>query len=231
MYVDNWSNPTTPPQLELFRNDGTRIAALLKNDVADPQHPYAKYAAAHAADEFGTLTAADGDDAALQRAQAGRFDPEALSGRRHRCTAARPRRRSSARGEHRGNSDQYWRSTATWCSRSTTAARRPRRGLRRRAVRQAGHGGSGRPAERRRLAEGAAWVDPARIGVYGWSNGGYMTLMLLARRPTVQRCGAAGAPVTDWGLYDTHYTERYMGLPQDNADGYRERACWRTSTD
>ena len=50
------------------------------------------------------------------------------------------------------------------------------------------------------------WVDAARIGVYGWSNGGYMTLMLLAKRPDDYACGVAGAPVTDWALYDTHYT-------------------------
>ena len=66
------------------------------------------------------------------------------------------------------------------------------------------------------------WVDPARIGVYGWSNGGYLTLMLLARAPQRFACGVAGAPVVDWALYDTHYTERYMGHPRDNADGYAQ---------
>jgi len=66
------------------------------------------------------------------------------------------------------------------------------------------------------------WVDGTRIGVHGWSNGGYMTLMLLARASEDYACGVAGAPVTDWALYDTHYTERYMGLPDDNVDGYRD---------
>ena len=66
------------------------------------------------------------------------------------------------------------------------------------------------------------WVDGQHIGVYGWSNGGYMTLMLLAKASNAYTCGAAGAPVTDWGLYDTHYTERYMDLPKDNVAGYRE---------
>ena len=47
-----------------------------------------------------------------------------------------------------------------------------------------------------------------------------MTLMLLARAPDDYACGIAGAPVTDWALYDTHYTERYMGLPDANPDGY-----------
>jgi dipeptidyl-peptidase-4 len=64
------------------------------------------------------------------------------------------------------------------------------------------------------------WVDPARIGVQGWSNGGYMTLMLLAKASDTYACGVAGAPVTDWGLYDSHYTERYMNLPANNTKGY-----------
>ena len=66
------------------------------------------------------------------------------------------------------------------------------------------------------------FVDPERIGIYGWSYGGYMTLMLLAKHSEVYACGVAGAPVTDWALYDTHYTERYMDLPKDNIEGYRE---------
>src|SRR5690606_160038 len=60
VYVDSWSNTRTPPQLELYRADGTRIAALLDNDPADPAHPYARHMAAHLPTEFGTLTAADG---------------------------------------------------------------------------------------------------------------------------------------------------------------------------
>jgi dipeptidyl-peptidase-4 len=64
-------------------------------------------------------------------------------------------------------------------------------------------------------------VDPARIGVYGWSYGGYMTLFALLREPDLFRAGVAGAPVTDWRNYDSIYTERYMGLPSENADAYR----------
>jgi dipeptidyl-peptidase-4 len=64
------------------------------------------------------------------------------------------------------------------------------------------------------------WVDDARIGVHGWSNGGYITLMLLARSRGAYACGVSGAPVTDWALYDTHYTERYMDHPAANPEGY-----------
>jgi dipeptidyl-peptidase-4 len=76
-------------------------------------------------------------------------------------------------------------------------------------------------------AAGARWltsrpdVDGARIGVYGWSYGGYMALLCLLKAPDLFHAGVAGAPVTDWDGYDTHYTERYMGTPQDNPEGYR----------
>jgi dipeptidyl-peptidase-4 len=63
-------------------------------------------------------------------------------------------------------------------------------------------------------------LDPERAGVWGWSYGGYMTLMLLGRAPEAFRVGVSVAPVVDWRGYDTHYTERYLGRPQDNAAGY-----------
>jgi dipeptidyl-peptidase 4 len=65
------------------------------------------------------------------------------------------------------------------------------------------------------------YVDPARIGITGGSYGGYMTLEALFNAPDVFKAGISDAPVTDWKLYDTIYTERYMGKPQDNADGYK----------
>ncbi|WP_309643413.1 S9 family peptidase [Phenylobacterium sp.] len=64
------------------------------------------------------------------------------------------------------------------------------------------------------------YVDPARIGITGWSNGGYMTMMVLTAENSPYAAGVAGAPVVDWSLYDTHYTERYMGTTADNAAGY-----------
>ncbi|HEX3432078.1 MAG TPA: DPP IV N-terminal domain-containing protein [Rhizomicrobium sp.] len=64
-------------------------------------------------------------------------------------------------------------------------------------------------------------MDMARVGVFGWSFGGYFSAMATMRRPDVFAAGIAGAPVVDWQDYDTYYTERYMGLPAANADGYR----------
>ncbi len=64
------------------------------------------------------------------------------------------------------------------------------------------------------------FVDPDRIGITGWSYGGYMTIHSLLLAPDVFKVGVAGAPVTDWHNYDTIYTERYMGLPEENKKGY-----------
>lgn len=66
------------------------------------------------------------------------------------------------------------------------------------------------------------YVDPSRIGIWGWSYGGYMTLYSILNAPDVFKAAVAVAPVTDWKLYDTIYTERYMGTPQENPEGYKD---------
>lgn len=75
-------------------------------------------------------------------------------------------------------------------------------------------------------ADGVGWLvdqglaDAQRVGIYGWSYGGYMAVMCLTRAPETFIAAVAGAPVTAWDGYDTHYTERYMGTPQSNPEGY-----------
>ena len=66
------------------------------------------------------------------------------------------------------------------------------------------------------------YIDSTRMGIWGWSYGGYMTLYTLTHAPDAFKCGAAGGPVTDWKFYDSIYTERYMRTPEANPDGYRE---------
>ena len=74
--------------------------------------------------------------------------------------------------------------------------------------------------------DGVRWLvaqgltDPERVGIYGWSYGGYMSAMALARAGDTFKAAVSGAPVTHWDGYDTCYTERYMGTPQSNPDGY-----------
>ena len=68
-------------------------------------------------------------------------------------------------------------------------------------------------------------LDRTRVGVFGWSFGGYLATLAVMLRPDVFRAAVAGAPVTDWSLYDTAYTERFMKLPADNAEGYRRTSA------
>jgi dipeptidyl-peptidase 4 len=72
------------------------------------------------------------------------------------------------------------------------------------------------------IAQG--FVDPKRIGLYGWSYGGYMTLYTITHSPGLIKAAIAGAPVTNWRNYDSIYTERYMGLPEDDEQGYQASA-------
>ncbi|HET6286511.1 MAG TPA: prolyl oligopeptidase family serine peptidase, partial [Amycolatopsis sp.] len=67
-------------------------------------------------------------------------------------------------------------------------------------------------------------VDADRVGISGWSYGGYLAALAVLRRPDVFHAGVAGAPVTDWSLYDTHYTERYLGLPQEETAAYEHNS-------
>jgi len=67
-------------------------------------------------------------------------------------------------------------------------------------------------------------IDPTRVGIRGWSYGGTLAALAALRRPDRIRCAVVGAPVTDWRLYDTHYTERYLGHPDDAPDAYRRSA-------
>ena len=69
---------------------------------------------------------------------------------------------------------------------------------------------------------------PQRIGLYGWSYGGYMTLYTITHAPGLIKAAIAGAPVTNWRNYDSIYTERYMGLPEDDEEGYK-RSVARSS--
>ncbi|MEV7554445.1 alpha/beta fold hydrolase [Amycolatopsis sp. NPDC089917] len=67
-------------------------------------------------------------------------------------------------------------------------------------------------------------LDLDRVAIRGWSYGGYLSALAVLRRPDVFHAGVAGAPVTDWSLYDTHYTERYLGLPQKDTASYEHNS-------
>ena len=75
------------------------------------------------------------------------------------------------------------------------------------------------------LAARTPEMDLSRVGIYGWSFGGYFSAHAVMQRPDVFTAGVAGAPVADWRDYDTHYTERYMGMPEQNPEGYKRASA------
>ncbi len=226
VYVDSWSNTTTPPQISLHRASGEKIATLVENNLADPQHPYARYLEAQRPVEFGTLTGADGrTELNYSLIKPAGFDPAKrypVAVYVYGGPASQTVTNSwPGRGDHLFNQYLAQRGYVVF---SLDNRGTPRRG---RDFGGALYGvqGTVEVADQLKGVEWLKqqpWVDPARIGVQGWSNGGYMTLMLLAKASDQYTCGVAGAPVTDWGLYDTHYTERYMDLPANNPKGYEE---------
>ncbi|MGY0635177.1 DPP IV N-terminal domain-containing protein [Luteimonas sp. A478] len=230
VYVDSWSSVESLPQVELRRNDGSLIARLLENDPTDPEHPYAAFIDAHLPVEFDTMTAADGRSTLhYSLIKPADFDPS----RKYPVVV------------HVYGGPVGRTVTNAWPSRGDALFNQylAQRGYVVFSIDNRGTPGRGAEflgslyrnqgtVEVEDQVHGVEWlrqqpwVDPARIGVHGWSNGGYMTLMLLAKAPNHYACGISGAPVADWALYDTHYTERYMHLPQDNPDGYREASVF-----
>jgi dipeptidyl-peptidase-4 len=230
VFVDSWSSDTTLPQIELFKADGTKLATLLTNDATDAAHPYAKYLAAHQPTTFGTLTAADGRTPLhYSLIKPAGFDPK----KKYPVVVfvyGGPAAQTVTRAWP-GRSDAFFNQYLAqqgYLVFSLDNRGTPRRGA---AFGGALYGKQGTVEVDDQL-RGVEWlksqsfVDAARIGVHGWSNGGYMTLMLLAKHSEAYACGVSGAPVTDWALYDTHYTERYMDLPNANEAGYREASVF-----
>jgi dipeptidyl-peptidase-4 len=219
VYIDHFNSRTQPPQVSLRSADGKLLAFLLENAL-DQDHPDAPYLEDNAILEFGTLAAADGQELQYRLFKPAHFDAS--------------RRYPAIVDVYGGPGVQ--RVLDNWTGNSFTqiltragyvVMQLDNRGSAFRGTRfQAPIRGRLGEVEVADQVEGARWlgsqsyVDASRIGVWGWSYGGYMTLMLLFKAQDVFRAGIAGAPVTDWSLYDTHYTERYLGRPQDNPAGY-----------
>jgi dipeptidyl-peptidase-4 len=205
------SSPTQPPQVYLADGSGRRIAWIEENRL-DSSHPYAPYLASHVAPAFGTLRARDGSELHYRM-----LSPPLEPGRRYPVFVQVYGGPGTGRQATRawGNPIQQYLAQHGWIVFSLDNRGSPDRG---KAFEDALYHAMGSVEVEDQLA-GIAWlraqpqVDPARIAVYGWSYGGYMTLKLMEAAPGTFAAGVAGAPVTRWELYDTHYTERYLGNP------------------
>jgi dipeptidyl-peptidase-4 len=220
LYIDSFNSSTQPPRLSLFASDGTLRSEILENRL-DAAHPDAPYIAENSVGEIGSLTAPDGQALYYRLYKPAHFDPA---------------KRYPAIVEVYGGPGVQ-RVLDNWSGASFTQIltragyvvfQLDNRGTAHRGTRfqAAIHGKLGDiettdQIEGARFLSSLTYVDPKRIGVWGWSYGGYLALMLMFKAHDVFRAGVSGAPVTDWTLYDTHYTERYLGQPTDNASGYQ----------
>ena len=209
VYVDTFSDPDTPPQVSLRKADGSMLD-WLEHNALDSSHPYATYRDSHLPTTYGTLKAADGQTLYYSLIKPSGFDPA----KRY------PVFLSTYGGPHAQHVARQWDKPfyQYMAQQGFVVFRLDNRGSARRSIAftSAIHGALGRHEVEDQLA-GIDWlaqqsfVDPKRIGVFGWSYGGFMTLRLLAAASDKIAAGVAVAPVTDWALYDTHYTERYVG--------------------
>lgn len=217
-FIHGYSAVNQPPQSSVEGIDGSFKFWLLENDV-DANHPYAPYVDSHENWTFGQIPAEDG---------------QTLYYMMLLPTSRRPGERLPVvqlvyGGPHAQTVRNRWGNLYAQylADQGYLVFRLDNRGAWNRGTkfenvlyRNMGH------PEVTDQATGTQWLidqglaDPRRIGVQGWSYGGYMTLMMLGQYPDLYTAGVAGAPVTDWRTYDTAYTERYMGNPNEVADKY-----------
>jgi dipeptidyl-peptidase-4 len=218
-FAGSYSDPGTPPRTALYRADGTFVRWIEENPLK-PGHPFYPYLDHLRVPEFGTIKAADGQPLHWWMRTPHGFDP----------TKRYPVIVQVYGGPGAQTVQKHWASPADQLllDAGYILFQLDNRGSANRSVafKAALDRRAGGPEVEDQLVGTAylkslPYVDGARLGVTGFSYGGYMTLMLLTVPNSPFAAGVAGAPVTDWTLYDTAYTERYMGTPEDNAEGYR----------
>ncbi len=220
LFVDTYSNPSTPPQVSIRRADGSMVEWIEKNEL-NANHPYTRHLDAHLPTEYGTLKAADGQTLHYSIIKPAGFD----ANKRYPVflfTYGGPHSQRVTRAW--GNYfDQYMAQQGFVVFRLDNRGS----GRRERQFTDVLYNNLGKHEVEDQVA-GIDWlakqsfVDPKRVGVFGWSYGGFMTLRLLSAASSKIAMGVSVAPVTDWALYDTHYTERYVGgTPKGDPEAYK----------
>jgi len=218
IYLDSYSNTAQPTQVSLHKANGQKITWMEENKVAG-EHPLAPYLSDWVKPRFGTLTAEDGQTLHYRI-----YEPKGFKGKRPVINYV-----------YGGPHAQLV--TDSWSRRNFILQHLVQKGY---VVFQLDNRGSYNRGKKfedpiyKHLGEVELrdqlvgvdylktlnFVDPERIGIYGHSYGGYMTIMGMFKAGDVFKVGVSGAPVTDWTLYDTHYTERYAGHPGVDGKDY-----------
>jgi len=221
------SKPDQPPQSYLAGREGQRLTWIEENAL-DDEHPYTPFLMSHVTPEYGTVPAEDGTELHYMMLR-----PEMEPGKRY------PVFYYHYSGPGPQVVDKGWTGALAQAivDRGYIYFALDGRGSANRGVdfeqpiRRAMGG-----VEVRDQKAGAEWlkqqtfVDADKIALYGWSYGGYMTLKQLEADPGLYAAGISGAPVTKWELYDTHYTERYMGDPREVPEAYEAASAISNAT-
>ncbi|QNG48617.1 S9 family peptidase [Sphingobium yanoikuyae] len=211
-------NADQPKQVYLADSGGKQLQWISENALKG-DHPYAPYLASHARTVFGTVKAADGSTLYTKM-----LTPPMQPGKRYPVFMIHyggPGAGRQVTNTWSGALNQYLVDQG-WIVFSIDNRGTPDRG---KAFEDHIHRAMGTVEVDDQL-KGVEWlkaqpfVDPERIATYGWSYGGYMSLKLAEKAPGTFAAIVSGAPVTKWEFYDTHYTERYLGQPQDKPSAY-----------
>ena len=216
-FVGNYTDLNTPPQSGLYRADGTFIRWIEENRL-DADHPFAPYVSRRGEVTFGTLES-HGEMLVWQMTTPPGFDP----------SKTYPVVMQVYGGPSGGGVKQGWQSAT---SQLLTEAgyivfRLDNRGegYRSAAFKQALYLKMGQPEIDDQVLganylRSLPYVDDSRIAMMGWSYGGFMSLMAITEPRMGLASAIVGAPLANWNLYDTHYTERFMSTPEGNVEGY-----------
>ncbi len=219
VYANTFSDINTPPQTGLYHADGRFITWLDENAV-DATHPLQAFSANWVKPEFGTIQTQDNTKLYYRL-----YKPKNLSGKHpvivYHYGGPIAQVVTNRWGGNRGLMFQYW------AQQGYVVFSIDNRGsnYRGKAFEDPIYQNMGDiEIQDQKLGvdflRTLDFVDPNKIGVYGHSYGGYMSLMAMFKAPDYFSVGVSGAPVTEWRLYDTHYTERYMGNPNTNKAAY-----------
>jgi dipeptidyl-peptidase 4 len=216
-YVATYGDPVTPPNVALYAMDGTRVRWIEENRL-DESHPFWPYRSRLRVPEYGTLQS-HGETLYWRMQTPPDFDP----------TKQYPVLMQVYGGPSGGGVNRFWQSSTNQILTDAgyIVFRLDNRGEGDRSVRfkTALYRRMGQPEIEDQIVaadylRSLPYVDDSRIAMSGWSYGGFMSLMALTEPRMGLAAALAGAPPTEWSLYDTHYTERYMSTPEDNEDGY-----------
>lgn len=217
-YIDSFSTINSPPQVSLNESNGDFVTWLEENRL-DESHPYHPYMDSHSIPEFGKIPAVDGQMLDYMIIKPVDFDPQ----KRYPVVLA------PYGGPHGHQVTKRWGNGwhQVLAGEGYLVFVMDNRGSDHRGkafedvlYRQMGEVEIIDQMSGVEYLQQLPYVDPEKIGIYGWSYGGYMALMAQFKNPELIRAAVAVAPVTQWELYDTFYTERYLDRPQDNPEGY-----------